>query len=301
MKIWPLSFYNFLSELVIFTNDFICVCILEIFLKKILIILIPAILFVSCKTNPPFVPENRVSGKIFLKINFNFVPQSKVVDKVVLVEDFANVSCQPCVGSNLVIKNLTTNVYAPDQLVAIKYHTYFPGPNDPIYLANKPLYDSKISFYNVFFAPTTIVDGLERPDTSALRQKIDSRLTVSPPFEIIVTSAFLEGSYYIDVKINSLASIDLTNIKMEAAIIEKEIGYDAPPGSNGETKFYDVVRNILPSIDGLSLAEVQQSGSSSFEIEDDLLENWKTSELNTVIFIQDKSTKEILQAGSTLH
>jgi len=270
-------------------------------MKRLLIILIPALLFVSCKTNPPFTPENRVSGKIFLKVNFNFVPQSKVVNKVVLLEDFANVSCQPCVGSNLVIKSLTREVYGPEKLVAIKYHTYFPGPNDPLYLANKSLYDSKISFYNVFFAPTTIIDGLERPDTSALRQKIDARLTVAPPFEIIVTDTFIAGSYYIEVQVNSLSTINLTNLILESALIEEEIKYENPPGSNGETEFFDVMREKLPSTIDIFLADVQQSGSNIIEIESDLLESWQTDKLNVVVFIQNKLTKEVLQAGTTLN
>ena len=269
-------------------------------MKRLLIVLIPALLFTSCRTNPPITPENRISGKIFLKVNFNFVPQSRIINKVVLLEDFANVSCQPCVGSNLFIKSLTREVYGPEKLVAVKYHTFFPGPNDPLYTANKPLYDSKISFYNVFFAPTTIIDGLERPDTSALRQKIDTRLTTAPPFEIIVTDTFISGSYYIDVRVNSLSTIDLTNLMLEAAVIEEEIEFDNAPGSNGETKFYDVARKILPQIDGLSLADVQQSGSNIMDIEDDLLESWQTNKLNVVVFIQNKLSKEVLQAGTVL-
>ena len=269
-------------------------------MKRLLIIIIPVLLFFSCETNPLFIPENRVSGKIFLKINFNFIPQSKVVNKVVLLEDFANVSCQPCVGSNLVIKSLTREVYGPEKLVAIKYHTYFPGPNDPLYLANKSLYDSKILFYNVFFAPTTIIDGLERPDTSTMRQKIDARLTVAPPFEIIVTDTFIAGSYYIDVQVNSLSTINLTNLILESALIEEDIKYENPPGSNGETNFYDVMRNVFPSSDGIALADVQQSGSNLVEIESDLLESWQTDQLNIVVFIQNKLTKEVLQAGIIL-
>jgi hypothetical protein len=39
---------------------------------------------------------------------------------------------------------------------------------------------------------------------------------------------------------------------------------------------------------------------NSVEIEGNLLENWQTAKIKTVIFIQNKATKEVLQAESTL-
>ena len=61
-----------------------------------------------------------------------------------------------------------------------------------------------------------------------------------------------------------------------------------------------MVRKILPTINGLSLANVQQSVSNIIDIEDDLLESWQTNKLNVVVFIQNKLTKEVLQAGTVL-
>jgi len=271
-------------------------------MKRLLILLLPALIFYSCRTNPPSSPEVKVGGKIFLKVNFNFTLQPKAVDKVVLLEDFANVSCVPCVTSNRIIKTLTRETYGHNKLVAVKYPTNFPAPNDLFYHANKPVCDSKISFYNIFFAPTTVIDGLEKPastDSLAVKQKIEGRLAVSPPFEIIVTDNFDAGSYYVDVQVNTLISTDLSNLRLEAVILEEEIKFETPPGSNGETVFYDVMREVLPSTEGLSLSEVQQSGNFTVELESDLFENWQPDQLNTVVFIQNKSTKEVLQAGST--
>jgi hypothetical protein len=273
-------------------------------MKSLLIIFLPALLFFACQTNPPNSPESLVSGKIFLKVNFNFVPQSKAVNRVVLLEDFANVSCVPCVTSNRIIRTLTTETYGHSSLVAVKYPTNFPAPNDLFYHANKQVCDSKISFYNVFFAPTTVIDGIEKPfstDSSAIKQKINERLSVAPPFEIIVSDTFISGSYYIDIKIQTLSSVDLSNLFVETVIIEEKIKFASAPGSNGETTFYDVMRAVLPSTDGVSLNNVQQSGNNLVEIETDLLENWQTDQLNAVVFIQNKSTKEVLQAGSTFN
>jgi len=270
-----------------------------------LIILLSALFFSSCKTNPPVSPiDNRISGKIFLNINFNFIPQSKVVNKVVLLEDFANVSCVPCIISNKIIESLTRISYGTQKLVAVKYPTNFPAPNDLFYLANKPVCDSVISYYNVFFAPTTIIDGINSPsstDSLALKQKIDERLAVAPIFEIIATEEFISGSYYVDIQVSALVAYDLSNLVLRAVILEREIEFANPPGSNGETKFYDVMREILPSPNGMSLAEVHQSGSNIIEIEGDLRAGWQTDQLKTVVFIQNKITKEVLQVGISLN
>jgi hypothetical protein len=262
------------------------------------------ILLSSCKTNPPVSPpENRISGKIFLNIDFNFTPQSKAVSKVVLLEDFANVSCVPCVTSNKIIESLTRHTYGPSKLIAVKFPTYFPAPNDPFYLANKPDCDSRISYYNIFFAPTTIIDGLLRPtstDSNSIKQNIDTRLAINPAFEILTDDEFIGGSYYINIQINVLTGgIDFSNLVLHTVVLESEIEFESAPGSNGETKFYDVMRVMLPSNEGISLSEVQQSGIISLEIEGDLRELWNTLKLNTVVYIQNTSTKEVLQAGST--
>jgi hypothetical protein len=263
------------------------------------------LVIVSCKTNPPLAPlGNRVSGKVFLKVDFNFTPQSKTVSKVVLLEDFANVSCNPCVTSNKIIEKLTRETYGQSKLIAVKYPTNFPAPNDPFYLANKAQCDSRISYYNVFFAPTTIIDGILYPnslDSNSVKQKVNERLAATPAFEINISDEFIEGSYYVNVQVNLLTgSGSLDNLILHTVIIESEIEYDSAPGSNGETKFYDVMRNMLLSAEGVYIYEVQQSGSNTLELEADLIEMWNTNNLNTVVFIQNKTTKEVLQAGSTL-
>ncbi len=118
------------------------------------------ILLSSCETNPPIVVDYG-SGNIFLKINLN-TSGSSSASKIVLLEDFANVSCVPCVISNKIIESLTKNTYGPSKLVAVKFPTNFPSPSDPFYLAQPNYCDQRMEYYNIFFAPTTYVDGVLR-------------------------------------------------------------------------------------------------------------------------------------------
>jgi hypothetical protein len=82
-------------------------------------------------------------------------------------------------------------------------------------------------------------------------------------------------------------------------LTETDIEFEQAPGSNGETKFFDVTRLMLPSKEGGSLRQLIDQGELSFQFEDALLSSWNLEKINTVIFIQDQTSKEIFQTGST--
>lgn len=228
----------------------------------------------------------------------------EIVNKLVLLEDFANVSCTPCVTSNKIIEQLVNKSYGVKKLVAIKFPTNFPSPNDPFYLANKPDCDARRSYYLVNIAPTTIIDGIERPlstDSISIKEKVDAQLLKPAQFKIEVEDSIAGNIYMIKVKVTLIdqANIDFTNLVLHTVVTETEIEFATPPGSNGETKFYDVMRVMLPSNQGESLEILQQNTEMSFENETIISSGWNQAHLNTVVYIQNKQTKEVYQANST--
>jgi len=56
---------------------------------------------------------------------------------------------------------------------------------------------------------------------------------------------------------------------------------------------------MLPSVNGVSLRQLINQGELSFEFEDAILSDWNPEKLNTVVYIQNRITKEIYQAGSS--
>lgn len=236
-------------------------------------------------------------------ITVNFTLQ-EIVNKLVLLEDFANVSCTPCVTSNKIIEQLVNKSYGTKKLVAIKFPTNFPSPNDPFYLANKPDCDARRSYYTVNIAPTTIIDGIERPlstDSISIKEKIDAQLLKPAQFKIEIADSIAGNLYMIKVKATLIdqANIDFTNLVLHTVVTETEIEFATPPGSNGETKFFDVMRKMLPSNQGESLETLEQDLSMSFEFQTTINAGWNQAHLNTVVFIQNKQTKEVYQANST--
>jgi hypothetical protein len=258
----------------------------------------------GCKTNPPSSPENVIpTGNAKLKIKLTAPGDNPQSTKVVLLEDFANVSCVPCVTSNRIIESLSNYTYGRSKLLVVKFPTDFPSPNDPFYLTNPETCEARMSYYQILFAPTTIIDGLSRPvstDSVSIKSAVDTRLAVSPRFGVDVNAAF-EGDYLIDVFI---AVIDTTGINPDDLVIhcvitETDIEFDEAPGSNGEKKFYDVMRLMLPTLNGEPLRNLINTGEINYEFSDALLSNWNLEKINTVVFIQNKNTREVFQAGST--
>lgn len=271
--------------------------------KKSFLLILLSLLAISCNTNPPTSQEILPTGNIIVNYKVDNADIVTLASKVVIIEDFANVSCNPCVLSNKIVEQLTNETYGRSKLVAVKFPTNFPAPNDLFYLAAKEICDTRISYYNVFFAPTTVIDGIIKPistDSNSVKAAVDSRLSITPRFNVKVV-ANLEGDYIVnvDIKFIDTTAINLNDLVIHTVLTETDIEFEQAPGSNGETKFYDVTRLMLPSKDGIPIRQLIDQEELTFSFEDALLSSWSLEKLNFVVFIQNVTTKEVFQTGST--
>jgi len=271
--------------------------------KQLALLLIFSLLIIGCNTNPPTSADITPTGNVVLKLKVDNTTNAVTANKVVIIEDFANVSCNPCVISNKIVEQLANHTYGRSKLVAVKFPTNFPAPNDLFYIAAKPICDARISYYNVFFAPTTVVDGIIKPistDSNSVISAVDSRLSITPRFNIGVGSS-LEGDYTVNVNVKFIdtTSLNMSDLVIHTVLTETDIEFEQAPGSNGETKFYDVTRLMLPSMEGTPIRQLIDQGELTFSFEDALLSSWNLEKLNFVVYIQNKSTKEVFQTGST--
>lgn len=249
-----------------------------------------------------YIPETK--NVAILKdslISINFTLRLSLADKVTLIEDFANVSCNPCFISNKILESIKAN-YGHKKVIIIKFPTNFPSPSDPFYLANQSDCNSRMSYYNILVAPTTKVDGILTPvstDSNSIKQKIEQRISQIPKFKITVRDSLSSADYNIKITLEIIdtSGVDFTDLVLHTVVVESLIEFAAPPGSNGETKFYDVMRKMLPSSSGESLT--YYSATQTYERQINLNPVWNPSKLETVVFIQNRVTKEVLQASST--
>ncbi len=270
-------------------------------MKKILLLVLSGIIFYSCNTNPPTSPESisYPAGKVIVNATINLEPSNTPAQKVVLLEDFANVSCVPCVTSNQIIEALQNGTYK-NKIAVVKFPTNFPSPNDPFYLANTSICNDRMSFYNIIFAPTLIADGTLRPgatDSVKIKQDLDQRLNETAPFSITIEAGMQDSSFVVNINIRpvTLAGINLDDLVLNTLVTESDVEFSQAPGANGEKVFYNVLRRALPSDDGISFTSLTDT---TYNWQVDLLSNWKPENLHVVTFIQNTQTKEILQSGT---
>jgi hypothetical protein len=271
-------------------------------MKNILFLLPLIILIVSCETSPPTDPikKSLKTGEVLIDITLQKGIQTSYT-RTVLLEDFANVSCVPCVTSNKILESLVKYSYSSNKLKVIKFATNFPSPVDPFYLTAKPFCDFRMAFYNILFAPTIIIDGLSRPiptDSNQIKSAINQKLGNPSDFLINLIQQKVNNGLYIKIVISSknIDSTFLSNYFLRTALVEKEIEFSLPPGSSGETKFYDVLRVIFPNNQGINLKEL--IGSNTFRYTEAIDSSWNIDKLKAISFIQYNSTKEVMQTSN---
>jgi outer membrane protein Omp28/PEGA domain-containing protein len=237
-------------------------------------------------------------------LSVDFVLSAAQTSKIVLLEDFANVSCDPCVVSNRIIELIEHYTFDRKKLVVIKYPTNFPSSTDPFFIENPQAATTRINLYNILFVPTIYIDGILKPlpqDSNAVKDKINERLNEPAKFEIVVEDSIGGGQIFVKttIRVIDISGLDINDLVLHNVVTETNLEFSSPPGSNGETKFYNVMRKMLPSYSGESISALTGNQSIEFNYQTQLNSNWTASNIHVVSFIQNTSTKEVLQAGST--
>jgi hypothetical protein len=239
-------------------------------------------------------------GVIFISLSLFVIGQSQ---RLVLVEEATNASCGPCAGQNPAFDALLHSNL--DKVIPLKYHWYFPG-YDPMHNHNVDENNSRVSYYGINGVPHALIDGVSIAGSNYLgapancsQTKINDAYAIPSPFEISITHEINDGVIYISMLIKATEAVS-GNLWARIAVVEKHIHFSSPPGSNGETDFYDVMKKMLPNPGGTQL-------NNSFEVGDYVIiqQSWELAnvydidELGVVGFVQDNSSKVVHQAGDS--
>ena len=224
--------------------------------------------------------------------------------RTVLFEEFTQASCGPCASQNPGFNSLLDE--NSDKTLAIKYQVWWPG-FDPMYLQNEPDVDSRVGYYSVSGVPDATMDGVHIANDCAAyvgapacvsQDDIDAAAAITSPFLINVTHSFNAEYTTVNVHVEVTAGADVAGtLKLQVAVTEKEILFDTPPGSNGETEFYGVMKKLLPSATGTTTGAFYGGETKSFDLSWDMSNIYNLNNIQIVAFMQDDATKKVLQAG----
>lgn len=220
--------------------------------------------------------------------------------RMVLWEQFTNTSCGPCATVNPAVQAFWDN--NPDKVISISYHVWWPGPNDPMYLANTVENAARTNYYGVNSVPYTSIDGNQynnNTNVSSCTGVVNNRYNTPSPFDIELSHAFNgnQDSIIVTMKITATEAVT-ANMVAHIAVIEEIMEYENAPGSNGEKDFHNVMKKMLPDAEGTTLPGTFTTGDEQI-----ITEKWKLAnvaemtQLSVVAFIQNTSTKEVYQAA----
>ena len=170
-------------------------------------------------------------------------------DRMVFVERFTSWTCGPCASNNPAMESWINSVDA-DRVVGIAYHMNWPAPgNDGYFLYNPNDNNARRNFYGVNSIPQARMDGLitiNSPYTSGgLQSLFDTRTNILSPITMILTDSTFGDSILVRARIYCEVLLPNPSVFVHFSIQERHNGYSSPPGTNGETQFYDIMRRLV--------------------------------------------------------
>lgn len=228
--------------------------------------------------------------------------------KLALYEEFSGENCAPCAALNPALMTLINA--NPTKVLLLKYQSPIPSAGS-IYLTNTVFTDNRMDYYSVPFAPygringKVVGTGSNAGNISMTTQAIiDGAAAEASNFTVSVSNPTYNAdgqTFTATVTVTATAANTTNNLKLRFALAE-ELQYTTAPGSNGETHFQNVVRQMYPNADGQAVDAAWTLNQSRTYTVTGSIPSYVSATAPTrmfVAFLQNETTKEILQAGKT--
>jgi hypothetical protein len=204
-----------------------------------------------------------------------------------------NWDCGPCAPVNAVLDD-----YIPtmgNDVALIRVHCWWPGPDDPIYLANRS--ESTFLVENTptgsDYAPHMWMDNFVDvgSSASAMIPAYTARLGVPAP--LVIEVGFDPGTETVTASVDVLDAMPAGDYRLYVAVTEDGIMAE---GSNGEPVHNQAFRDLDPDVDGLPVDNV--IGVQEFSVATPLNSRWVFENLRATVYVQNLDTGEIQNAGT---
>jgi len=179
--------------------------------------------------------------------------------RVPLLEVFTSSTCPPCKPGNTNLANVLA-AHQPSEYVVIKYQQNFPGTGDP-YATNETV--NRRNAYSINSIPRMEVDGGWDENAQLFTESLYTAAKAVPA-EYNISGSYSVSGKIVTANVNySVLTTVPAGAKLFVAITEKETIKNKK--TNGETKFEDVMKKMMPSESGTQITEITagQSGSKS--------------------------------------
>lgn len=223
--------------------------------------------------------------------------------RMVLVEEATNASCGPCALQNPAFEHFLQLPHNEAYIIPVAFHSRFPGP-DVMNAAEAEMHNGRVTYYGISGVPTALVNGVKPTpsgagyagapsDTVALSRAAAPLYGTMSPITIAIDEDRSGANSTATIDVSSTTA--LSGKKLFTVLVERHHHYDNA-GTNGEREFMFVARKMFPNT-GIDLT-LAAGEKKSFDINYAIDPEWNRDELYLVAFVQDPSSKEVLQAGT---
>lgn len=255
--------------------------------------------------------------KILLSIAVLGIIGTANAQKLALVEEFSGENCGPCAAQNPGFMALLETPSNASKVLLLKYQSPIPSAG-PIYLANTAFTDARMDYYQVGFAPYARINGnheVAENNPTAIQQDavgmigyaqqsdIDNAAAESTNFTMSISDPVYDdnGQFTATITVTATAATTESNTKLRVALAE-ELQYSTAPGTNGETHFQNVVRQMYPDADGQAIDASWTVNQTRTYTVSGFVPSYVNEDAPSVFlaaFLQNDTTKEVLQATRT--
>ena len=217
--------------------------------------------------------------------------------KYVLFEHFTNTRCGVCGGTNPTFyQNIAINTNPKLHHIAI--HPSIPYPACVLYQANTAPQDARASFYGLPGTPRVAINGANTVSAgSVTAANVDNAYCATcSPVEVRVTETTnANTTRTATIRVRSVGAPPSGSFKLYAAVVEKNLYYNAP---NSETVHHNVFRQFLTASSGDALALATQGNETTVTLNYGVNGNWVASEIYVLAWLQNETTREVLNSGT---
>lgn len=227
------------------------------------------------------------------------------VPKIPLIESFSQASCGPCAPANAEMLNVL-NTFGEANYVRVSHQVHFPGDDimNEEYPAG-PL--ARMNYYGVQGVPSKFLNGTASEINAGT---LATAANDSTPYNIAVTQSWADpNTVTVDVNVSNTTAAEISSAdKIFVTMLEKQIDFPTAPGSNGESSFryvmrqmYDATTGTADATTGATLGAIAANGTQNFNFTINSLPSYLRGkgEVLFAVYIQNDASKVIYQAGKS--
>ncbi len=223
---------------------------------------------------------------------YEYLPEREVT----LLESFSSMNCGSCALLNPQLRGM---VEEHEEIYAMIFYHPFGHENSPIYQLNDKDNDIRRAFYQVTYSPFAVIGSVHQGSAEYVsHDRMQLKHNRPAGFAIDASYTVEDDLMHVQVEVESFVDIPAANLRLMVSITQDHIGFDEPPGSNGEQDFYHVMRSFLPDANGSFLPPPFVGDIHAFDLYYYLGNAQLTQDdIEVLAFVQDMDTFGIFQTS----